>query len=305
VAARLDSAKRTFDDWAMRWNRKRTRDSPFGRQKVAFVLSGGGSLGSMQAGQLLAMFEAGIFPDLVIGVSAGAFNGAAIAHDPTAARAEQLATIWQGLRRKDIFRGSRQERAWHVLRHHPHVYRSDGLINLVTRFLPLDDLAHVSIPFEAGTVNIDDARVDFHSTGDPHAVLVASASLPGVFRPVVINGSRHVDGGIAVNLPVQRAFDLGATTIFAFDCRGGTKHQLPAHLSALGVLTTSIQVTREILTPSHDHLDVIRLPAPDTHGIGIFDFSHGGRLIGEAHELVTAFIADHPELAALSSRSAA
>jgi NTE family protein len=289
----------------MRWRRPRPEDSPRGHDKVAFVLSGGGSLGSMQAGQLLALLEAGITPDLVIGVSAGAFNGAAIAYEPTVERAEELATIWQGLRRKDIFRGSRQERAWHVLRHHPHVYRSEGLINLVTRFLPLGDLDQVPIPFEAGTVNIDDVRVDFHSSGDPRAVLVASASLPGVFRPVMINGSRHVDGGIAVNLPVQRARDLGATLIFAFDCRGGTKHQLPAHLSALGVLTTSIAVAREILTPSHDNHDVVCLPAPDTHGIGIFDFSHGSRLVEEGHDLVAAYIADHPELTALSTRSAA
>ena len=171
----------------------------------------------MQAGQLLAVLEAGITPDLVIGVSAGALNGAAIAHDPTLGTAEQLATIWQGLRREYIFRGSRHERAWHVLRGHPHLYRSDGLVDLVNRFLPVNNLSELSTPFEACTVNIDDARLDFHSTGDPRKVLVASASMPGVFRPVVINGSRHVDGGIAVTLPVQRAGDLGATTIFAFD----------------------------------------------------------------------------------------
>jgi NTE family protein len=129
-------------------------------------------------------------------------------------------------------------------------------------------------------------------------VLVASASLPGIFPPVVINGSRHVDGGIAANLPVQRARDLGATTIFAFDCRAGTKHQLPADLSALGVLTSAISVTREILTPSHDHLNVVRLPAPDTHGIGLFDFSHGDRLIEEGHDLVAAFLEEHPGLTA-------
>lgn len=289
----------------MRWRRPKAEESPRGRDKVAFVLSGGGSLGSMQAGQLLAMLEAGITPDMVIGVSAGAFNGAAIAHQPTVARAEELGTIWKGLRRKDIFQGSRQQRAWHLLRHHGHMYRADGLHDLVTRLLPVGDLDQVRIPFEAGTVNIDDVRVDFHSTGDPRAVLVASASLPGVFPPVVIDGSRHVDGGIAVNLPVQRARDLGATLIYAFDCRGGTKHKLPAHLSALGVLTTSIAVAREILTPSHDTQDVIRLPAPDTHGIGIFDFSHGDRLITEGHDLVTAYLAEHPELAALPGRSAA
>ena len=125
----------------MRWNRQRHDDSPFGQQRVAFVLSGGGSLGAMQAGQLLAMFEAGITPDLVIGVSAGALNGAAIAYDPTIAAAEQLATIWRGMRREYIFRGSRVERAWHVVRRHPNLYRSDGLVDLVNRFLPVNDLS--------------------------------------------------------------------------------------------------------------------------------------------------------------------
>jgi NTE family protein len=268
-------------------------------------MSGGGSLGAMQAGQLLALFEAGITPDLVIGVSAGALNGAAIAHQPSAATAEQLATIWRGLRREYIFRGSRVERAWHVLRRHPHLYRSDGLVDLVNRFLPVDDLDELETPFEAGTVNLDDSRMDFHSTGDPAAVLVASASLPGIFRPVVINGSRHVDGGIATNLPVQRARDLGATTIFAFDCKQGTKHRLPADLSALGVLTSTIAVTREILTPSHDHLNIVRLPAPDTHGIGLFDFTQADRLIDEGHALVSTFLHEHPELTAQRSWSAA
>ncbi|MEP7202396.1 MAG: patatin-like phospholipase family protein [Ilumatobacteraceae bacterium] len=269
------------------------------------MLSGGGSLGAMQSGQLLALFEAGITPDLVIGVSAGALNGAAIAHQPTVAMAEQLATIWRGLQTADIFRGSRIERAWHVVRRHPHLYRSDGLLDLVKRFLPLDDLSQLSVPFEAGTVNIDKARFDFHSSGNPRDVLVASASLPGVFRPVVIDGSRHVDGGVAVNLPIQRARDLGAAAIFAFDCRAGTKHQLPTDLSALGVLTSSIAVAREILTPTHEHPSVIRLPAPDTHGIGMYDFSHSAQLVSDGYDLVTDFLQARPELALLPNSSAA
>lgn len=289
----------------MRWHRPRSDRGAFAGPRVAFVMSGGGSLGAMQSGQLRALLEAGITPDLVIGVSAGALNGAAIAHQPTIETADLLATIWSGLRRNDIFRGSRHERAWHVLRRHPHLYRSDGLVDLVNRFLPVNDLAHLSVPFEAATVNLDEARIDFHSAGDPREVLVASASLPGVFRPVMINGSRHVDGGIAVNLPIQRAHDLGATLIIAFDCKAGTKHQLPASMSALGVLTSSIAIAREILTPAHDHPNVIRLPAPDTHGIGIYDFSQSDRLADEGHQLVSAFLAERPELTRLPSCSAA
>jgi len=289
----------------MRWHRQRSDATAFAKPTTAFVLSGGGSLGAMQAGQLRALFEAGITPDLVIGVSAGALNGAAIAHRPTVETAEQLATIWQGLSTEYVFRGSRRERAWHVIRRHPHLYRSDGLVDLVDRFLPVADLDELIVRFEAGTVNLDDVRVDFHSTGDPRSVLVASASLPGVFRPVVINGSRHVDGGIAVNLPIQRALDLGATNVFAFDCRAGTRHELPADMSALGVLTSSIAVAREILTPSHLHPGVVRLPAPDTRGIGLQDFSQSTRLIDEAYELVSAFLQNTPTIRALPAFSAA
>jgi len=288
----------------MRWHRQRTDATAFVRPTTAFVMSGGGSLGAMQAGQLRALLEAGITPDLVIGVSAGALNGAAVANRPTIETADQLATIWQGLSSEYVFRGSRCERAWHVIRRHSHMYRSDGLVDLVDRFFPVDDLDQLEVRFEAGTVNLDDVRVDFHSTGAPRAVLVASASLPGVFRTVVIDGRRHVDGGIAVNLPIQRALDLGATRVFAFDCRAGTRHELPADLSALGVLTSSIAVAREILTPTHDHPGVVRLPAPDTRGIGMQDFSHTARLIRQGYELVSAFL-QQPMIRALPAPSAA
>lgn len=45
---------------------------------VAFVLSGGASLGAAQAGMLEALYEKGIRPDLVIGTSAAAINGALV-----------------------------------------------------------------------------------------------------------------------------------------------------------------------------------------------------------------------------------
>src|SRR5579872_4608660 len=49
---------------------------------VAFVLGGGGSLGAMQVGMLEALVEHAIVPDLVVGTSVGAINGAILAADP-------------------------------------------------------------------------------------------------------------------------------------------------------------------------------------------------------------------------------
>jgi predicted acylesterase/phospholipase RssA len=49
---------------------------------VAFVLSGGASLGAIQVGMLRALYERDITPDLIVGTSAGALNGAFIASRP-------------------------------------------------------------------------------------------------------------------------------------------------------------------------------------------------------------------------------
>jgi hypothetical protein len=62
---------------------------------VAFVLGGGGVLGAHEVGMLRALGEAGIRPDLVVGTSVGAINGAFVAADPDGA-AERLAGLWQG-----------------------------------------------------------------------------------------------------------------------------------------------------------------------------------------------------------------
>src|ERR1700722_14723003 len=71
--------------------------------RTAFVLAGGASLGAMQAGMVRALYERGIAPDLLIGTSAGALNAAFLASRPaTVATAEELASVWRGLRRRDI-----------------------------------------------------------------------------------------------------------------------------------------------------------------------------------------------------------
>src|SRR5215211_1497785 len=74
------------------------------RPDVAFVLSGGASLGAVQVGMLRALYERGIAPDVIVGTSAGALNGAFIASRPqTVATADALAKVWRELRRGQAF----------------------------------------------------------------------------------------------------------------------------------------------------------------------------------------------------------
>src|SRR5258708_8663559 len=74
-----------------------------GTPRTAFVLAGGGSLGAVEVGMLQALVERGIAPDLVVGASVGAINGAYFAGRPDCAGVESLGAIWRSLRRGDVF----------------------------------------------------------------------------------------------------------------------------------------------------------------------------------------------------------
>jgi len=73
------------------------------QRRVGFVLGGGGDLGANEVGMLRALLERGIVPDLVVGTSVGALNGAAVAAQPTLEMVKRLETAWHQLGGERIF----------------------------------------------------------------------------------------------------------------------------------------------------------------------------------------------------------
>ncbi|UUZ61082.1 patatin-like phospholipase family protein [Nocardioides sp. B-3] len=61
---------------------------------TAFVLGGGGVLGAVEVGMLRALFERDIVPDIVLGTSVGALNGAPVARDPSLDVIDRLTDLW-------------------------------------------------------------------------------------------------------------------------------------------------------------------------------------------------------------------
>ena len=93
--------------------------------ETAFVLGGGGNLGAIQVGQLRAMTERGIVPDVVIGCSVGALNAAAVAGNPTIQEVDRLVDLWANLTRNDVFPTSRMSRGpWLFVRNGLSAYSS-------------------------------------------------------------------------------------------------------------------------------------------------------------------------------------
>lgn len=178
---------------------------------TAFVLAGGGSLGAIQAGMLLALTEEGLQPDLIIGSSVGALNAAFFAGAPDAAGAEQLAEIWCSLRRADVFPFS-PSRLLGVLRKTESIVDPAALRRLIETHLPFTRLEDARRPLHVMATDPQGVGVRL-SDGPAVDAIMASAAIPGIFPPVTVNGCELMDGAIAANTPLRMAVKMGATRI--------------------------------------------------------------------------------------------
>jgi NTE family protein len=181
---------------------------------IAFVLGGGGVLGAVQVGMLRALLAAGIRPDLVVGTSIGAINGAAVAADPTEAVAERLFAMWCSPEANAIY-GDSFARQLGRFATRTHLHSPVPLRRLLERqFGANATFADLVVPFQCCAASIERAAEHWFETGPLVDAVLASSAVPGLLPPVRLNAEHYVDGGIVNSIPVGRAVALGATTIF-------------------------------------------------------------------------------------------
>jgi NTE family protein len=178
------------------------------------VLGGGGHLGAHEVGMLRALLERGIVPDLVVGTSIGAINGAAVAADPTVAAAERLAGMWTRLERSDVFGGSVLGRLGTLARTRTHLHDNEALRRLLAEELPVERIEELPVAFECVAASIESASEHWFDSGPIVDAVLASSAVPGILPPVEIGGEHFLDGGIVNSIPVSRAVGHGAETIY-------------------------------------------------------------------------------------------
>src|SRR3954449_7777791 len=117
------------------------------QESIAFVLSGGASLGAIQVGMLRALYERGIAPDLIVGTSAGALNGAFIAsREQVVDTADELGEIWRGLRRGRVFPVDPLAGLLGFMGARDHLVPDRALRRIVKRELDVELLEEMPIP---------------------------------------------------------------------------------------------------------------------------------------------------------------
>jgi NTE family protein len=234
---------------------------------IGFVLGGGGLLGASEVGMLQALAEAGIVPDLVVGSSVGAVNGAAVASGPGLETADRLADMWCELGARDVFGAGLVGQLAQLARTRTSLHSTDGLRSLVAAHAGDRLIEDLPVRFQCVAASIERAQAHWFDRGPVVDAVLASCAVPGLLPPVRLGDEHFVDGGLVHSIPVGRAVELGATTIYVLQV-GRIERPLTAPRWPWEVGLVSFEIARrhrftEEMATLAPELDVHVLPTGD------------------------------------------
>ena len=188
-------------------------------QEFGLVLSGGGALGLAHIGAIKALEEAGIEPTWVAGSSMGAIIGVMYAAGYSADE------IMQIVKEERLYKVGRLIRLQSALRNSG-MSKQKTLLRELKEFIPHNSFDSLERRFMVCVTDVERGEPVYRYEGDNLAEYVAaSASIPGLFEPVVIDSVRYVDGGVTDNLPVSKLSTLNSQLfIIAIDVLPFIKH---------------------------------------------------------------------------------
>ena len=181
---------------------------------TAFVLGGGGVLGSAEVGMLQALIERGVTPDLIIGSSIGALNGAVMAALPGTVAVRRLAETWGELQSRSVFSASLFGQVSNLVRHGTFLHSNEALRGLIGAAVTAPNIEDLGVKFQCVAASIERAGAHWFDSGPVVDAVLASCAVPGLLPPVRIGDEHFLDGGLVASVPVGRAVELGASRIF-------------------------------------------------------------------------------------------
>jgi NTE family protein len=256
-------------------------------ERITFVLAGGGSLGAVQAGMLAELLANGVRPDLIVGVSAGALNGAFLAHDPSSTMVERMAALWASVRTRDVL-GFSFGTLLGLIGLRDYLAGSEGVRRLLERELPYRTIESTKVPFHVVATEQHSGDEVVLSAGDVVQAVLASTAIPGVYAPVPIGGRLLVDGVVGSGTPIATAVRLGATRIIVVPC-GFTcvQRAVPRHPIGRAMHAFALLGARQLKSDFAIYADraTLRLVPPLCPlAQSPYDYSQGAALIAAARQ---------------------
>ena len=277
-------------------------DTAAASPEVAFVLGGGGVHGAAEVGMIRALLEHGVEPDVILGTSIGALNGALLAAEPDTAL-ERLCELWTNVDANNPFEASIVEQASTFARTRTHLHGNHRLRRLILTALPVRRFEELAVPFQCVAASIERAAARWFTSGELVSALLASTAVPGLLPPVEVEGEHHLDGGLVDSIPVGRAVELGAKVVHVLQV-GRIETALTVPTKTWQVGTVAFEIVRrhrfvEELQAAPDDVEVHVLPTGDPMDpddpaqLRYRDLSRIGERIEAAYDATSAYLTEH------------
>ncbi len=220
---------------------------PEEKYKTGIVLSGGGARGFAHLGVIQALNEADIFPDIVSGTSAGALAGALYCdgHSPN-----EILKIMKLQSKLDYMRPTVPRDG---------LLQISGVVKLLESHLKAKTFEELKIPLVVCATDLNNGKSVYISKGELITAVIASSSIPVLFKPVIINKIYYVDGGVLDNLPIKPIQNKCNMLIGSFVNPVGYEESISG-LITIAMRTFMLDQTKEVLEKKK-HFDLLIAPA--------------------------------------------
>lgn len=267
------------------------------RHAVGLALGAGAARGWAHIGVIERLEEHGIHACAISGSSIGALAGGLHA----AGRLSALKNFALSLTRRRVL--SLLDISW----------RGSGLIAGERLGSLLDDVVggvsfgDIKVPFICIATELGTGHELWLRSGPLGPAIRASYALPGVFRPVRVNGHWLIDGGVVNPVPVAACRALGARMVIAVnlgaETAAGIAIQNPPDIAAsdkgvtapslTSVIAAAFNITQDRLARSRlagDPPDISIMPR--TNGMGLFEFDKAEKAIAAGRDAVDRAMPD-------------
>lgn len=174
--------------------------------RIGLALGGGAARGWSHVGVIRALEQAGIKPDLVCGTSIGALVGAAYA----ACELDRFEQWVSGMGIGDVLKFFDVSLSSGLL-------KGERLMDFLRENFTDRAIEELPMPFGAVATSLHTGAEIWLRDGSTLDAVRASIALPGLFSPVMRDGSVLVDGGLVNPVPVSLARAMGADVVIAVD----------------------------------------------------------------------------------------
>lgn len=225
---------------------------------LGIAFSGGGAKAAAHCGALQALKEYGVRPDVVSGTSAGSLVAAfwSAGFSPV-----EMVEMFRSMNFfKDIVT---------VTKPRGGLFDSKPLMDIIQEKMPYQDIEQLPIPTYIIAADMDHGKPKVFSKGKIAPRLVASCSIPIVFKPMVIGGVHYVDGGVFQNLPVPAIRPL-CDKVIAFSVRKIEPEPYKDNILYTATRAYSMMFMSNILADSKLADAYIEL---DTEGCSVYDMN--------------------------------